>query len=243
MFVWLTVWTIHKVLFNLVLEKSKSVIHSNLLNMVRALKYYPSAEKKTFTKVWEWSIESVKQIEVNLWRVSWSFTLHTPPPRGQMAALMFWKGQGRRGDSVWLTDSCEFLGRFLENSRQSKFLESNLEWSWTGYFHFISQVREKGEYKEIQHWKWKCYSLSRVRLFVTPWAVARQAPLSMGFSRQEHWSGLPFPSPEDLPDPVIEPRSPTLQQILHLLSHQGSQGSMRYIRILFEAWTISLDLA
>ena len=49
---------------------------------------------------------------------------------------------------------------------------------------------------------------SRVQLFVTPWSVARQAPLSMGFSRQEYWSGLPFPSPGDLPDPGIEPRSP-----------------------------------
>jgi len=46
---------------------------------------------------------------------------------------------------------------------------------------------------------------------VTPWAVARQVPLSMGFSRQEYWSGLPFPSPGDLPDPRIEPRSPALQ--------------------------------
>ena len=45
----------------------------------------------------------------------------------------------------------------------------------------------------------------------TPWTVARQAPLSMGFSRQEYWSGLPFPSPGDLPDPGIEPRSPALQ--------------------------------
>ena len=54
-------------------------------------------------------------------------------------------------------------------------------------------------------------SLSRVQLFVTPWTVAYQAPPSMGFSRQEYWSGLPFPSPGDLPDPGIEPRSPTLQ--------------------------------
>ena len=45
----------------------------------------------------------------------------------------------------------------------------------------------------------------------TPWTVARQAPLSMGISRQECWSGLPFPSPEDLPDPEIEPGSPALQ--------------------------------
>ena len=46
----------------------------------------------------------------------------------------------------------------------------------------------------------------------TPWTVACQAPLSMGFSRQEYWSGLPFPSPGDLPDPGIEPMSPTLQE-------------------------------
>ena len=47
--------------------------------------------------------------------------------------------------------------------------------------------------------------------YVTPWTVARQAPLSMGFSRQEYWSGLPFPSPGDLPNPGIEPGSPALQ--------------------------------
>ena len=45
----------------------------------------------------------------------------------------------------------------------------------------------------------------------TPWTVACQAPLSMGFSRQEYWSGLPFTSPGDLPDPGIEPGSPALQ--------------------------------
>ena len=49
--------------------------------------------------------------------------------------------------------------------------------------------------------------LSRVRLFATPWAIAHQAPLSMGFSKQEYWSGLPCPPPGDLPDPGIEPTS------------------------------------
>ena len=53
-------------------------------------------------------------------------------------------------------------------------------------------------------------SLSRVRLFATPWTVAYQPLLSMEFSRQEYWSGLPFPSPGDLPDPGIEPRFPAL---------------------------------
>ena len=59
--------------------------------------------------------------------------------------------------------------------------------------------------------KVKVKSLSRVRLFATPWTAAHQDPLPMGFSRQEYWSGLPFPSPGDLPDPGIKPRSPTLQ--------------------------------
>ena len=54
-------------------------------------------------------------------------------------------------------------------------------------------------------------SLSRVQLFATPWTAASQAPPSMGFSRQEYWSGLPFSSPGDLPDSGIEPRSPILQ--------------------------------
>ena len=58
--------------------------------------------------------------------------------------------------------------------------------------------------------KVKVKSLSHVRLFVTQWTVAHHVPLSMGFSRQEYWSGLPFPSPEDLPNPGIEPRSPAL---------------------------------
>ena len=59
--------------------------------------------------------------------------------------------------------------------------------------------------------KVKVKSLSCVRHFATLWTVAHQAPPSMGFSRQEYWSGLPFPSPGDLPDPGIEPRSPALQ--------------------------------
>ena len=53
--------------------------------------------------------------------------------------------------------------------------------------------------------------LSRVQLFATPWTVAYKAPLSVEFSRHECWSGWPFPSPGDLPDPGIEPGSPTLQ--------------------------------
>ena len=62
----------------------------------------------------------------------------------------------------------------------------------------------KGRFTEVQF----IYSLlSPVQLFVALWTVARQAPLSMGFPRQEYWSGLPFPPPGDLPDPGIQPAS------------------------------------
>ena len=59
--------------------------------------------------------------------------------------------------------------------------------------------------------KVKVKLLSRVRLFATPWTVAYQAPPSMGFSRQEYWSGVPFPSPGDLSNPRIKPASPSFQ--------------------------------
>ena len=64
--------------------------------------------------------------------------------------------------------------------------------------------------------------LSRVQLFVTSWTVAHQIPPSTQFSRQEHWRRLPFPSPEDLPDPGIKLVSPALQADSLLLSHLGS---------------------
>jgi len=57
---------------------------------------------------------------------------------------------------------------------------------------------------------------------MTPWTDARQAPLSMEFSRQEYWGGLPCPPPGDLPNPGIEPKSPALQADSILLSHQGN---------------------
>ena len=64
--------------------------------------------------------------------------------------------------------------------------------------------------------------LSRVQLFATPWTVALQAPLFVGFSRQEYWSGLLFPPPGDLSNPGIEPESLTSQVDSLPLSHQGS---------------------
>ena len=66
------------------------------------------------------------------------------------------------------------------------------------------------------------HALSHVRLFVIPWTVARQTPLPMDFSKQEYWSGWPFPSPGDLSDPGIEPASPVLQADSLPLNYQGS---------------------
>ena len=71
--------------------------------------------------------------------------------------------------------------------------------------------------------------LGCVQLNRTLWTVACQAPLFIGFSRQEYWSGLPFPSPEDLPNPGIKPKSPACiscigRQVLSHLSHLGSPG-------------------
>ena len=57
---------------------------------------------------------------------------------------------------------------------------------------------------------------------MTPWTAVYQAPLSMGFPRQEYWSGVPFPSPGDLTDAGNEPKSPALQADFHQLNHQGN---------------------
>ena len=78
--------------------------------------------------------------------------------------------------------------------------------------HLYSQwFSDFGVIQSHLQWNWKCSLLGHVQLFVGPWTVAHQVSLSMGFSRQEYWSGLPFSSPENLPDPGIEPRSPKLQ--------------------------------
>ena len=71
--------------------------------------------------------------------------------------------------------------------------------------------------REVSKWKWKL--LSHVWLFATPWTVVYHSRPSMGFSKQGYWSGLPFPSPEDLLNPGIKPGSPTLQTLYHL-SHK-----------------------
>ena len=77
--------------------------------------------------------------------------------------------------------------------------------------------------------------LNRVWYFEIPWTIAYQAPLSMEFSRQEYWSGLPFPSPGDLPDPGIETSLPHCRQMFYPLSHQGSS-----MFLIFWCWMVKM---
>ena len=77
-------------------------------------------------------------------------------------------------------------------------------------------------------------SLSRVRLFATPWTVAYQAPPAMGFSRQEYWSGLPFPSPGDLPDPGIYPGLPHCRQMLLPSQPIGKSQPVYWYWVIFK---------
>ena len=82
---------------------------------------------------------------------------------------------------------------------------------------------------------------SRAQLFVTLWTVARQASLPMGFSRQEYWSGLPFPSPGHLPHPGIEPRSPTsVWQVVSLPQASLVAHLVKNLPALRETWVQSL---
>ena len=87
--------------------------------------------------------------------------------------------------------------------------------------------------KERKKERKKVKSLSRVRLFATPWTVAYHAPPSMGFCGQEYWSGVPLPSAEDLPDPGIKLGLPHCRQMLYGLNHQGSQKDGR-VRIKYK---------
>ena len=106
--------------------------------------------------------------------------------------------QGFSGVLTGISHICISRDPRFSNSRTRSFHKNSLTfsmWLHRNPIHYSSCACAK--------------SLSRVRLFATPWTVAHQAPLPMGFSRQEYWSRLPFPSPGDLPDPRIEPESLT----------------------------------
>ena len=89
--------------------------------------------------------------------------------------------------------------------------------------------------------------ISRVWFFATPWTVAHQAPLSMEFSRQEHWSGLPFPPPGDLPDPGIEPTSLLSPALAGRFITTGPPGKpswelQRTHSLMMKTYTITINM-
>ena len=106
---------------------------------------------------------------------------------------------------------------------------------------FLEQLNLENSPFMLKCWRFpqlKVKSLSRVRLFATLWTVARQALLSMGFSRQEYWSGFPCPSPADLPNPGIKPRSPALLEDSLPAEPQGKPkntgvGSLSFLQGIF----------
>ena len=119
----------------------------------------------------------------------------------------------RRDKKSFLSDQCKEIE---ENNRMGKTRDLFKKIRDTeGIFHAkMGTIKDRNGMKQKQNML-RSESESEVAqscpTLCDPWTVAHQAPLSVGLSRQEYWSGLPFPSPGDLPNPGIEPRSPTLQ--------------------------------
>ena len=115
----------------------------------------------------------------------------------------------------------------ITNSVDMSWVDSR-SWWWTGrpgVLRFMGLQRVRHDWANELKWTESqvvVELLCCIQIFATPWTVAHQAPLPMGFPRQEYWSGLPFPFPGDLPDPRIKRSSPVLQEDSLLLSRQGS---------------------
>ena len=138
----------------------------------------------------------------------------TPPSResaeGWQAFVEAWR-KALNSMAQLFPCECSPAGHWAEaQCYQKASYGRNMYWClWVPSFH--RQISEELEKPRVSPWSEKCSLLSCIRLFVTLWTVACQAPLFMEFSRQEYWIRLPFPFPGDLPHPGIEPRSPVLQ--------------------------------
>ena len=107
-------------------------------------------------------------------------------------------------DSTDKVNSVFSFLQLMDNDKMTQTGEQFKKGNWKLNFVYDASWKVGMKWSQVK-------SLSHVRLFATPWRVTYKALRSMGFSRQDYWSGLPFPSPGDLPNPGIEPGSPALQ--------------------------------
>ena len=127
-----------------------------------------------------------------------------------------------KGDTWWLKWHKRILN-IINHYKMFKYVEQLefSQWLLLGTHNDLASLENSltVSYTVDIVWKWK--SLSCVWLFATPWTVPRQVPLSMELSRQEYWSGVPFPPPGDLPNSGIKPRSPALREVSLLSEPPG----------------------
>ena len=145
----------------------------------------------------QWGMRDVKepfqQVGEGMWEGRWT----------DSAVTFLWGPQHLLAENYWYRSHQQ---RTCQEISSESWQHSFLQITWMS----ILECFEYHLFSRLWKWKVKVKPFSRVRLFATPWTVPCQAPLSMGFSRQEYWSGLPVPSPGDLPNPGIKPRSSAL---------------------------------
>ena len=149
-----------------------------------------AASRNEYTKFgtsWQFSMGLITKSQ-------WEAPLNLEPQNTKTEGLV-WGGTNHSPYENWGS-----VGTCFPGSRTLNLDDENLD----VHFRWASDTQDEVKWSEVK-------SLSRVRLFATPWTVAYQAPQSVEFSMQEYWSGLPFPSPGDLPNPGIKPGSPALQ--------------------------------
>ena len=156
--------------------------------------------------------------EMQVWSPGWNWASYSPCNRKEWYMTVQLTGEQKwrmcfklLQKELALTSTCRLTG--LSTLSCPSLFAHSISFTWNSLLLLLtSLISPTMQFSYSWHLKVKSEvkSLSHVQLFATPWTVAYQAHLPMGFSRQEYWSGLPFLSPRDLPDPEIKPRSPSL---------------------------------
>ena len=188
-----------------------------LIDTVGQIKHKDVPSSFSIFKVFPFFCQTIPR---ETWEVIWSLKkkkkIHHPGTVGRMGGGGALRQLARRGSCANLSVLTGFIPALpnLWVRIQVIYKENDVftHIKLSGLFSHNHFLNLKEWSLTLHHWEGK--SLSRVWLFATPWTVAHQAPQSMGFFRQEYWSGLLLPSPGDFPDQGIEPGSPALQTLL-----------------------------